>query len=151
MSKYDLVFAGDPGKTTGYAAWCPEAGVYVADECDDWLEFCRGQENFLATAQQMGRRTLVVMEAFIITKATLEKSRQYFSLHINGVAEYLAHKYGADYKTQTPSDAKRFSTNERLKKAGDGWYQPTKGGHLNDALRHLYLALVTNGIIEPVI
>lgn len=151
MGEYNLVMAGDPGKTTGYAAWSPEDGVYVADECDNWLEFCRRQENFLAAAQQMGRRTLVVMEAFIITKATLEKSRQYYSLHINGVAEYLAFKYGADYKTQTPSDAKRFSTNDRLKEAGEEWYRPTKGGHRNDALRHLYLALVTNGLIEPVI
>ena len=47
---------------------------------------------------------------------------------------------------QSPSDAKRFSTNQRLK-AADMW-MPTKGGHANDAQRHLFMYLVKHGLVN---
>ncbi len=42
---------------------------------------------------------------------------------------------------QTPATGKGFGTDAKLKHLG--WYNPTQGGHSNDAARHLltYLAV----------
>lgn len=60
------------------------------------------------------------------------------ALHIAGYARGRAPQIGWRFQTQ-PTSIKKFATNDKLKRLG--WYTPTKGGHVNDALRHLLHAL----------
>jgi hypothetical protein len=64
-----------------------------------------------------------------------------------GALRYLAARYGTQFELQSPSDAKRFSTNKKLEALG--WRTPTRGGHADDALRHLLLGAVRRGLLDP--
>ena len=62
-----------------------------------------------------------------------------------GALRYICAGHDIPFELQSPADAKRFSTNDKLKRLG--WYKPTRGGHANDALRHLLLGAVRHGMI----
>lgn len=62
------------------------------------------------------------------------------ALYTIGTIRYLGKKYGFETVGQSPADAKRFSTNDKLKKIG--WRNPSTGGHADDAARHLLLLAV---------
>ncbi len=83
---------------------------------------------------------LIVCEAYIVTASTIQKSRQYSPLESIGGLRWMASRWNIPFKLQTPAQAKKFSTNDKLKTLG--WYYATPGGHANDALRHLLLAAV---------
>jgi hypothetical protein len=63
-----------------------------------------------------------------------------------GALEFVCHAANRPFELQMPADAKRFVTNEKLAKLG--WRAPSKGGHADDALRHLVLALVKHDYLN---
>lgn len=132
------VLAIDPGKKTGWAVWVDgELIEYGETEHYEWLD-----EFF----SYYGPTDLVVCEDYLITQATLKKSRQLWSLYQIGVFDWLCRRRKIPFEKQTPAAAKTFSTDDRLKKLG--WYYPSPGGHQNDALRHLVLGLVRHNLLD---
>ena len=116
----------DPGQA-------PASWQLPADEAVDLVEeFLNGQPP-----------ALVVCESFIPRPGA--KTWQPDAIETIGVLRHLCRWHRHRFELQAPADAKRFSTDAKLKRLG--WYQPTEGGHANDAIRHLLLALVKhNGI-----
>jgi len=135
-----LIVAIDPGKMTGYALLKPGSFLSGQAPLQDALVWI--DETFTA-----GHRMTIVCEDFIYTAATAKKTRQTWSTEGIGVLRYLASKYDVGFYLQAPVDAKKFSTNDKLKAMG--WYKPTKGGHANDAARHLLLYCIKNKLIDP--
>jgi len=134
----DHVIAIDPGKTTGFAYWY--GSEVVADQEPDQVEFCTRLERYL----EIRCPGVVVIERFVINVKTVGNSQAPWSLELIGVARYLAAKHNCEFVIQTPADAKRFMSDERLKNLG--WWQKGKV-HANDALRHLGLYLVTRKLM----
>jgi len=95
----------------------------------------------------IGTRPVIFCEDFIITPETAKKSRQTSPTDGIGALKWMAHMFDVTLTLQTPAAAKKFADDKKLKALG--WYRPTKGGHANDAARHLMLGLVKNKIIDP--
>lgn len=138
------IIAMDPGKKTGMASLTFDSagsmGWFVSSEGDllngmEWLEL------------EAAVSPEIVIEDFIYTAATAQKSRQTWSTEGIGIARYIAFKYDLDFTIQPPVSAKKFATDEKLKRMG--WYFPSKGGHQNDAARHLLLYCVNQKLINP--
>jgi hypothetical protein len=130
----------DPGGTTGLALWSPDMGLSLrqiegADVAVDWMADC---------ARTLQCATFVV-EKYIITPATAKLSQQHDPLEIIGALKFLTRKYKHKLVLQSPSEAKAFSTNDKLKRVG--WYQPGQD-HARDASRHVLLYLSKVGIID---
>lgn len=139
----DAVLAVDPGGTTGWALWNREDGLAAVGE-DDFEHFTRRVDNWSRNMSIRGFSGAIVCERYTIGKGTLEKTRQNTPLEIIGVCRYFALKYGHNFELQSPSDAKSFTTNEKLKRLG--WYTRGKQ-HGNDAVRHLVLYLAKMRIL----
>lgn len=140
MNRTETILAIDPGKVTGWAV-LHEDGRY--DGGEDLLH------NVLMSVETLlseGERPIIVCEDFIFTTATAKKSRQTWSTEGIGVLRYLAARYQASFVIQSPSAAKNFAIDEKLKAMG--WYFPTTGGHRNDASRHLLLYADSVGRID---
>lgn len=89
--------------------------------------------------------SVVVCESFVPRPGA--KTWQPEALYTIGAVRYVAQAIlHAAFVLQTPADAKRFSTNDKLKKLS--WRAPSKGGHADDALRHLLLYAVRAGLID---
>ena len=131
------VLAIDPGNVTGVAYFDTSLG-----EPDSWedepFEVINYVEDLTATLDA------VVCESFIPRPGAY--SWQPEALYTIGAVRYVCRREGVTFVLQSPADAKRFSTNEKLKRLG--WYSPTTGGHSNDALRHLLLFSVKNRLIN---
>lgn len=145
---YDVIYAVDPGGTTGFSLWYADHGHHAAGEI-------KGRSGFMSSAKVLleeyrEKRVLVVMEAFVITARTLQVTREYDALYIIGALEDRCSDYPlTDFAAlQKPSEAKAFCSDDRLKKAG--FYKRTTGGHANDASRHLFLQMAKLGLINPV-
>lgn len=126
----------DPGKKSGVAL------------LDLFTETCGGVE---VPFEQYGDhiedliarlRPDVVCESFVINANTVKNTQAPWSLESLGVARFLARKYGCRFTTLAPSSAKRFATDERLRRLG--WRIPGKG-HLADAQRQALLHAVNAG------
>lgn len=133
----------DPGLHTGIALAGPDGSVFAAE--GDWDETLVFARDSLVRLSDMD--TLVVCESFTITAQTVRNSAAPWSLEGIGVLRFLCRRHGAELVMQAPVEAKRFATNPRLK--AQGWYIGTPGGHVNDALRHLYLAAVKQRRLVP--
>jgi hypothetical protein len=135
-----FIFAFDPGQTTGWA-WCDTVRMEVQSGEEDFNHFCERMELWFS---YYGPQLDVTGERFTITAATAKKTQQPWSIEVIGVAKYLAHKYRCGTVTlQSPADAKRFGTNERIRAMG--WWKPGTQGHDKDALRHLMVRMVNLG------
>ena len=125
----------DPGGHTGLA-WMigNEFGSAVLDG---------GRFGFLEawvmSLEVAGRPDFIVCEDFIITSATARKSAQPDPYRIIGYVEGWCFLNQVPFKLQTPSQAKGFGTDAKLKHLG--WYRAGNGGHDNDAARHLLVHL----------
>ena len=135
-----IIIAVDPGKMTGLA------NLALG-------EFNSGQVPLgeylinIDRALEQGMRPTLVCEDFIYTTETAKKTRQTWSTEGIGVLRFLAQKYDLSFNLQSPASAKRFATDDKLKAMG--WYNPSKGGHANDAARHLLVYCVGNKLIDP--
>jgi hypothetical protein len=137
------VLAVDPGRTTGFALCSADVGEifhFNAWQEPDWVSAVWEVEQRRAWTQ------LVVCESFVISPQTVRKSQQTISLELIGAMRYLCARTNTEFKLQTPADAKRLGTDARLKALG--WWTPGQD-HARDATRHLLLALVTRGLIDP--
>lgn len=139
------VLALDPGGTTGWATWDASVG-FRSWECDFDVLIARAWEWITTQPDAHEGARHVVCERYTITAETLRKSRQSDALEIIGFMRGLCLIYEIPFSLQTPADAKRFSTDDRLRHVG--WYTRGKG-HANDAARHLMLHLVKNRLMEP--
>lgn len=134
-----MIIAIDPGKMTGWARLNP-AGSFISGQQPlyDVLYF-------IHEMMKQGVKPEVVCEDFIFTKETLKKSRQLYSTEGLGALRFLCEEYECNFYIQTPAAAKRFSTDEKLKRIE--WFTPGKV-HANDAARHLLLHGVENGLVD---
>ncbi len=136
MRGESVVLAVDPGNVTGMAwgIFAHEGGHYWVkhEECDPLRA--------PAFAEDL-RPDVIVCESFIPRPGA--HTWQPDALYTIGALRYVANKIDAEFVLQSPADAKRFSTNDKLKRIG--WYASSKGGHQNDALRHLLLLAIKRG------
>lgn len=119
----------DPGKTTGIAWWFPgHKSEEVSNGFDGFVEW--------SLDAPWGLISAVVVESFIINPATHKKDPGSFetTTSIIGAVRYICATRNIPCKLQPPS-AKVFGSDEKLRRLG--WYSPSKGGHQNDASRHL--------------
>ncbi len=139
------ILAVDPGLTSGICLFRRtddnEVELVWSDELD-WIGTTRKVDEVLR--EFGGADVDVVVEKFTITVQTAKNSQQTWSLEIIGMIRLLTMAHGAGVLTlQSPADAKRFSTNPRLKSL-DFWHVGG-GGHALDAIRHAVLRLTRTG------
>jgi hypothetical protein len=121
--------AVDPGGVTGIAVWngthrCLEVpGGFVG-----FVEWSQDQDWSVVTD--------LIVEDFIVNAATHRKDATAYRTtnDIIGACRYIANVRCIHYRTQPPS-AKTFGDDAKLRRLG--WFSPSKGGHRNDASRHL--------------
>jgi len=141
------VLALDPGGTTGLAqAWWHEGGTldFVSWELET-LEALAVLEQFVRAPR--GEPRAVVCESWVPRPGV--RSFQPAALESIGAARYLCWRYNVPFTLQSPAEAKRFATNDKLKVLG--WRNPTKGGHADDAARHLLVTAVKQHLIDPAV
>jgi hypothetical protein len=90
---------------------------------------------------------VIACEDFRITMNTAKKAQgdRQWSLEQIGVLRWLARRYDHVFELTGASEAKRFSTNEKLRNAG--WWTKGGGGHHNDATRQVMIALARRGVL----
>ena len=136
------VMALDPGKTTGIASLRIEDGEFVSKQTNFDETVAIVQKAATTNREEL----TLVSESFIITQQTAKNTQATWSLELIGFCRAMARMHtGRDLVLQAPSQAKRFSSDERLKIMG--WYIPGQG-HANDAARHLMLFCVSRGLID---
>lgn len=131
-----LIIAVDPGLVTGMAVFHVPTGALQATECE-------GRHHFYEVLNQAigsGYPPEVVCESYVITARSAQVSAQYDALYIIGHLDAVCHRLGIPLTLQSPGQAKSFSSDSKLKRLG--WWNPTPGGHANDALRHLLRYIV---------
>lgn len=136
-----IILAIDPGGTCGMA--CVDAGDFTTpfeasavrgwqmgpEACVDWC---------LANVRP---GWFVFMERFFITAATASLSPEgsHNTLDVIGTVKNICRWHGAGFEFQTANDAKKFVSNEQLKRLG--LWRPNED-HARDALRHLVRGIV---------
>lgn len=134
----------DPGKMTGFARF--DAGEWRGSEqlpMDPFLDYAEAYMHWL---HHNGISAVIACENFIINVNTAKKSHgdRQWSLEQIGVLRRDARKYGHTFELTPPSDAKRFSSDDKLKAAG--WWNPGHG-HGNDATRQVITALGRRSVV----
>lgn len=133
------VIACDPGKATGLAFMYGES---FSSHIMPWYDSMAVIESHLAAKNI----DLIVIEDYRISRNTLTKGADaHWAMGGIGIVTYLAQKHGVKAIKYSPSEAKSFSTDSKLKKLD--WYK-TGDGHDNDAARHLLLALVNEKMFD---
>jgi len=134
-----LIIAVDPGGTYGLATAFVDSSLrgVVAQEREPIVAL-HVVEALLQKAE------FLFCESFIPRPGI--RTNQPEALEGIGAMRYMAWKADVPFELQSPADAKRFSTNAKLERLG--WRTPTKGGHADDALRHLLLGAVRHGLID---
>lgn len=133
-----VVVTVDPGKMTGLSGVYRDGTFFSLETNFD--QTCR---HLIELANKYRGAMILVAESFIIGPQTVKNTQAPWSLELIGVARMVSRLYcGRDLHMQSPAEAKRFSSDQRLKNLG--WYKSGKG-HANDAARHLLLVMVTRG------
>lgn len=139
-----IYLAIDPGTTTGIA-WYDEEDAFQPFGSAE----IRGRHDlytYLHKNWGLGLGADPVPDVVIIErwdvrtythKLTNQDDPRYIIGYVEGVC-YMAPRR-VRYTEQTPAEAKRFSTNKKLKTLG--WYRGGEG-HADDAARHLLVRLV---------
>lgn len=142
------LIAVDPGGTTGLVVVQSDLTVEVSLEIADWYDVPKYVEDTYLSHEEAGiEPPLVVCERFYITGQTHKKAPQEEPKDIIGALKYLHLKYtGLPLPLQSPSDAKSFSTNDKLHKVG--FWHKGGAGHANDAFRHALLYLFKNQMVS---
>ncbi len=139
------VIAFDPGKMTGWATYHVETRAYEAGQLE-FMPACIRLEEEIATAHAASEALVVITESFLITVNTAKNTQAPWSLELIGVFRYLTKRYvGSDIVLQSPSSAKSFGTDDKLREMG--FYRPGMR-HANDAARHLLLYVASKKILS---
>lgn len=129
----------DPGKVSGIALWHPmEATAIKADELTP-IEVTNLVDDLWNNS--LGE-LVVIAESFVISERTIKTAPQRDALDILGWLTLESQRRGFELHLQTPAQAKKFSTDEKLRALD--WFERTKDGHANDAARHLLVYLMKN-------
>ena len=139
MTTNRVLLAVDPGKMTGYALYDTNNDRFMSAELPHF-EFLVEAERILLEESIY----TVICERFVITKATLEKTRQPWSIEQIGCLRYRCQTMKIPFYLQTAAEGKAFSTDTKLKTIG--FYTPNSK-HANDAARHLLLWMASHGYI----
>ena len=154
------VMAVDPGKATGFAmcliepddtilgvrAWEQYTHEAACRDIRDFMPWSRFSDRLYPENQEVASYVLV-MEDFRISMGTAKKTQARWSLELIGVGRWMCSENVCSFYLQQPAEAKTFAPDHRLKRMNElvtGFWCPTKGGHANDALRHLLYWLVRN-------
>lgn len=148
------IYVFDPGKLTGmavinYTEESQEATLIDSGELtvEEFWDFLNETEALIEDRLLTGTQMEIVYEKFFITPETGKKNDTDYSLRLIGALQYVANKHGLPTYSYSPSDAKNFVDNKRLKNVGL-WHVGGEG-HAKDALRHAVLHLVKNRNWRP--
>lgn len=127
-----MIIAIDPGGITGVAIYGP--GHFQSYEVVGGFA---GMSDWLVQHHDWWAVTDIVIESFVINAQTHRKSKDGIqdTLDIIGAVKHAARQRGITLHTQTPTEGKSFGTDTKLRRLG--WHSPSRGGHKNDAARHL--------------
>lgn len=131
----------DPGLTTGWAVYNDHLKHFDSGECRGRDTFYRwmGRWGMALDYDVNGWPDHVVIERWDVRKDTFGKSAQEDARYIIGAVEWWTwQRDDITYAEQRPAEAKKFSTNDKLRKLG--WYTGGEG-HGDDAARHLLVYL----------
>jgi hypothetical protein len=135
-----IIFAVDPGGTCGMAK-----ASFTDGKAD---HFWSGEAPPMMALREIDEQApeidLLAYETF--TPRPGVYTWQPDALYTIGAILYLSNRYGFATYGQSPADAKRFATTDKLEKMG--WRNPTKGGHADDAARHLLLRAIRGGVLN---
>jgi hypothetical protein len=134
------VVAVDPGKITGVAV-----GVFGTERHVEAHELAPMDAVGMVDGLLSQGVAAVACESF--TPRPGARTWQPDALDVIGALRWVCHVHNTRLLQQSPADAKSFSTNEKLARLG--WRRPTKGGHADDALRHLLLFAIRGDLIDP--
>lgn len=140
------IVAIDPGLISGIAIISVpynlqgDATKLVSDE-QPWVEAV----STVLSAVDEFQDSVLVVESFIITQATLRKSFEPWSLYSIGTLEYSLSVAGLQHvmTLQSPAMAKSLVSNDMLRVLGL-WHRGGEG-HANDALRHAVTFAIKRG------
>ena len=137
--QHKFIVAVDPGGTYGLATALIDSSLtgVVSQEREPIVALC-------AVEALLPITEFLICESFIPRPGI--RTNQPEALEGIGALRFMAYKANVPFELQSPADAKRFSTNAKLERLG--WRTPTKGGHADDALRHLLLGAVRHGLID---
>lgn len=133
--------AFDPGKTTGVADWTQEGGLATNELTVPEVYQCLED----MARDTRGFETRIVSESFVITVNTAKNTQAAWSLNLIGVFQYFSWSYGWPLTMQSPTVAKTFATDAKLRHVG--WWTKGRGGHANDASRHLMTYAAQRGLV----
>jgi hypothetical protein len=136
------IAAVDPGKTCGFAWLTTDVAPW---RFQSWERDRFDAVQYVGYLARNNALHLIVCESFVPRPGV--RSWQPDALEVIGALRQIANDTTVPLETQAPADAKRFSTNDKLSKLD--WRNPTPGGHADDAARHLLLAAVRHGFIDP--
>jgi hypothetical protein len=137
------LWVADPGKMSGLVTLDTETNEFSPFELG-FDDMCRTLMSAVDIHHTRGG-LLLISESFIITQQTGKNTQAPWSLELIGVMRMISQIYlGRSLVLQQPASAKRFSSDDRLRRLG--WYTPKKG-HANDAARHLLLLMATRGLL----
>lgn len=123
------ILAIDPGKATGLVWGTPREYVH---DIIGFPEIYEELDNLIKT----GKFDTVVIENFLISSQTGKKTQAPWSLKIIGAVEYMCIREGVEMVLQTPSEAKSFVDDKKLR-MHEMWFPGE--GHDRDAARHFLL------------
>lgn len=148
MTEQIRIIAVDPGGTTGLVVVRPDLTIEASMEIPDWYDVPKYIEDMYILHDESGiDPPFVVCERFFITGQTHKKTPQEEPKDIIGALKYLHRKYtGLPLPLQSPSDAKSFSTNDKLHKVG--FWHIGGAGHANDAFRHALLFMFKRQMVS---
>ena len=135
------LIAIDPGKMTGWSELTYTSDSYTLHASAElsvdqvWEVLVNGLDD-----PEGPHPDVIVIEDFKITTGTGKLGSPDWSLRLIGAVEYLGFKYDIPVVKQYPSNAKAFSTNDKLRAVGM-WHKGG-AGHANDSLRHAMLYMV---------
>ncbi len=134
------IVAIDPGKTTGWAEFDTDTPEII--RCGEIGELVNLRTFLLRWFTVSSKDEVrVVIEDFTISQRTIKTALDYTALRIIGWAVIEGEFWDVPPVLQLPM-RKTFASDDILKQVG--WYRPSKGGHQNDALRHLLYYLLMN-------
>ncbi len=131
-----MILAIDPGKMSGVAIWHPDRPYAITS-----YELTPLNVVYLVLRNlERYEDCTVVTEKFTISERTLKTALSLDALDINGWLTLESQRQGFELVVQTPAQAKKFATDDKLKALG--WFERTKDGHANDAARHCLVYLI---------
>jgi hypothetical protein len=129
----------DPGLLTGIALYLQEdkklTRIWAREVSEVEVDFLIEE-----TIKTYAPDIEVINEKFFITEKTYKLPECPWSLEKTGVIKYMCNKYGVKYNWQSPSEAKDFVPDSRLRNL-DEWFKGGEG-HARDAIRHVITHVV---------